>query len=88
VLAYAGMEWGNQPNNGVFLLRSSDGALLDTDRSKPGYQQLKDPGNASSDCRDCSYNEFGQPVWADGRLWMSNMTALTPWTTAPSKARG
>jgi hypothetical protein len=76
VLAYAGMHWGNYPDNGVFLLRSTDGAIL---------RQLKDPGNATSDCRGCTFNEFGQPVWADGRLWMSNMTALTPWTKPPSK---
>jgi len=75
LLAFAGMEWENHPTNGIFVFDGGNGTLL---------EQLRDPGNATRDCPDCSYHEFGQPVWADGRLWMSNMTALTPWAPATS----
>jgi outer membrane protein assembly factor BamB len=70
VLAYAGMHWENQPDNGVYLLDASTGTLLAT---------LKDAADATPECPTCSYDEFAQPVWADGALWMSNRTALSPW---------
>jgi hypothetical protein len=82
VLAYAGMEWENQTTNGIFLMDSSTGALLDTNPNVAGYQQLKDPASATPTCAGCTYDQFAQPVWGDGALWMSNRTALTPWRVA------
>jgi hypothetical protein len=80
VLAYAGMDWENHTTNGIFLIDSSNGALIDTNPSVAGYQQLKDPGSSTPSCVGCSYDQFGQPVWADGKLWMSNRLALLPWS--------
>jgi hypothetical protein len=87
LLAYAGMNWENHSNNGIYVLDAATGQMLDTNPSLDGVNQLKDPQSATSDCPDCTYDQFAQPVWADGALWMSNRQALTPWrptATSPS----
>jgi hypothetical protein len=84
VLAYAGMHWENQVDNGIFLLDSKTGKMLDTDPTVAGVQQLKDPYNSSSSCVGCTYDQFAQPVWAANALWMSNRRELSPWVPASS----
>jgi hypothetical protein len=79
IIACAGMDWGWHSDNGIFLIDSATGNFLDTDPNLAGSQQLKDPADASSDCLDCALDQFSQPIWANGLLWMSTQAALSPW---------
>jgi outer membrane protein assembly factor BamB len=79
LLAYAGMDWGSGPGNGVFLLDVNHGGNVVTVLKDSAFGASGCSGYVASDpTTHCSWPQFAQAIAAQGEYWMANMAAISP----------